>query len=104
MAKDRKKTMTKKNKKTTTRNRIAENQWDYIELNKTIRKSASDRDLVEAAENLLADQACFFDGVTRFEILSARRISTSRRIYWEGREGELVEVWEFEFFTHSDRL
>ena len=73
-----------------------------IDFNRTICEPAFGRDLVEAAKNLLADQACFFDGVTRFEIISARRISASKRIQWKGRENELVEVWEFEFFAHPD--
>ena len=46
-----------------------------IGLNKTVFESAPGRNLEEATKNLRADQACFFDGVTRFEILSARRIS-----------------------------
>jgi hypothetical protein len=83
---------------------VAQNQRDRIALNKTICESAIGRNLVEAAENLLADQAGFFDGVARFEILSARRISTSFRVQITGHEGELWEVWEFEIFTHSDSL
>jgi len=86
------------------KNRIARFQQDYIALHKTIRESAMGRDLIEAADNLLSDQACFFEGVVRFEIISARRISSSYRVQWDGRENELVEVWEFEFFTHSDSL
>jgi hypothetical protein len=75
-----------------------------IELNKTVFESAPGRNLVEATQHLLADQECFFHGVTRFEILSARRLSTSHRVGFEGHEGELWEVWEFEFFTHADKL
>jgi len=83
---------------------VAQNQVDRIDLNKTIYESAKGRNLVEAAQNLLADQAGFFDGVARFEILSARRISTSFLVHISGHEGELWEVWEFEIFTHSHSL
>ena len=75
-------------------------QTERISINKTVFESAIGRNLVEATQNLLADQACFFDGITRFEILSARRISTSFRVMITGHEGELWEVWEFEFFAH----
>jgi hypothetical protein len=85
-------------------NQIADSQQDRISVMKTVLESAIGRDLVEATQNLLADQACFFEGVARFEILSARRISTSFRVEISGREGERREVWEFEIFTHSESL
>ncbi len=85
-------------------NQVARNQQDRISLNKTIYESAIGRNLVEAAKNLLTDQAGFFDGVARFEILSARRISTSYLVKITGHEGELWEVWEFEIFSHSHSL
>jgi len=85
-------------------NGIAEYQMERIGLNKTVFESAPGRNLVEATQNLLADQECFFDDVARFEILSARRLSTSYRVRYEGHEGELWEIWEFEFFTHAERL
>jgi hypothetical protein len=85
-------------------NQAAQNQDDRIALMKTIYESAKGRNLVEAAQNLLSEQAGFFDGVVRFEILSARRISTSFRVQITGHEGELWEVWEFEIFTHSESL
>ena len=77
-------------------------QQQRIDLNKTVYESASGRDLAEATENLHADQAGFFPGISRFEIIGARRLSASHRIQWEGREGELVEVWEFEVFAHAE--
>ncbi|SPE18010.1 hypothetical protein SBA5_1200004 [Candidatus Sulfotelmatomonas gaucii] len=80
---------------------VAQNQLDRIDLNKTIYESAIGRHLVEATNNLLKDQAGFFEGVARFEILSARRISASFHVEISGHEGELWEVWEFEIFTHS---
>ena len=86
------------------KNTIADIQLDRIDLNKTIYESAVGRNLVEATQNLLKDQAGFFDGVARFEILSARRISASFRVSYPGHEGELWEVWEFEIFTHSKDL
>jgi hypothetical protein len=86
------------------KNRVARNQQDRIDLNKTIHESAVGRNLVEAADNLLTDEATFFDGVARFEIISARRISTSFSVNYPGHEGELWEVWEFEIFTHSQSL
>lgn len=84
------------------KNRVAQNQLDRISLTKTIYESAIGRNLVEAADNLLSDQEIFFDGAARFEILSARRISTSFQVQYTGHEGEFWEVWEFEFFTHLD--
>ena len=86
------------------KNQLANNQQDRIDLNKTIRETAIGRDLVEAAKNLLADQAGFFDGVSRFELIAARRISASYRVQITGNKGELWEAWEFELFTHSESL
>ena len=63
---------------------VAQNQWDRIALNKTIYESAIGRNLVEAAQSLLDDQDGFFDDIARFEILSARRISTSFRVQYTG--------------------
>ena len=80
------------------------NQQRRIGENRTVFESAIGRDLVEATQHLNADQACFFEGVVRFEILSARRISTSYRVQIEGHEGELWEVWEFEIFSHAEKL
>jgi hypothetical protein len=85
-------------------NQIASNQQDRIGLNKTIYESEMGRNLVEAAERLLDGQAGFFDDVARFEIISARRISTSYRIQFPEHKGELWEVWEFELFAHPDSL
>ena len=86
------------------KNRVAQNQDDRIALMKTIYESAKGRNLAEATNNLLLEQAGFFDGVARFEILSARRISTSFPVQIAAHEGELWEVWEFEIFTHSESL
>lgn len=84
-------------------NAISDQQY-RISVRKTVFESAIGRNLVEATENLLAEQSCFFDGVARFEILCARRISTSFRTNITGHECELWEVWEFEFFTHAESL
>jgi hypothetical protein len=85
-------------------NQLADSQQDRISVMKTVFESAIGRNLVEAAQNLLSDQAGFFDGVSRFEILSVRRISTSFPVKISGHEGELWEVWEFEIFIHSESL
>lgn len=86
------------------KNQVAKNQLERISLNKTIYESAIGRNLVEATQNLLKDQAYAFDGVARFEILSARRISASRPVLTSGHETELWEVWEFEIFTHPEGM
>lgn len=83
---------------------IEQNQLERIGLNKTIYESAVGRNLVEATQNLLSDQASFWDGAACFEILSARRISATFRVQYPGHEGELWEVWEFEIFIHADNL
>ena len=62
--------------------------------------SAIGPNLAAAATNCLADQVCSFDGVQRFEIIAARRLSTSFAVQIEGHEGEFWEVWEFEVFGH----
>ena len=54
-------------------NQKADSQQDRISVMKTVFESAKGRNLVGAARNLLSDQAGFFEGVARFEILSARR-------------------------------
>jgi hypothetical protein len=73
---------------------------ERLDLMLTATVSAIGSNLVAAATNCLADQACFFDGVKRFEIVAARRISTSFIVQIEGHEGEAWEVWEFEVFGH----
>lgn len=86
------------------KNPVSQNQRDRIALNTTIHESAVGRNLAEAANNLLAEQAEFFEGIARFEIISARRISTSFRVQYAGHQAEMREVWEFEVFTHSESL
>jgi hypothetical protein len=56
--------------------------------------------LTAALKNCLADQDSFFDGITRFEIIGARRISTSFIFRGNGRD-EPREVWELEVFCHE---
>ena len=84
------------------KNQLANNQQDRIDLNKTIHRPVAGRNLLEAVCVLLWNQATYFDGVTRLEVLSARRISTSYRVQITGHEGERREIWEFEIFTHAD--
>lgn len=65
------------------------------------------RNLAEAYYALLADQECTFADVNRFEVLSAKRISTGFRVSDERVERTFdwqrtVEVWEFEVFGHLD--
>ena len=86
------------------KNQVAQNQRGRIALNKTLYESATGRNLAEATQNFLSAQADFFEGIDRFEILSARRISTSYRVQYTGHEGEFWEVWEFEFFAHWEGL
>ena len=86
------------------RNKVVKNQLDRIDLNMTIYETIAGRNLTEASKNLLSCQASLWDDVARFEILSARRISTSFRVQYSGHEGELWEFWEFEIFTHSESL
>lgn len=85
-------------------NQIADSQQDRISAMKTVFESAICRNLVEAARNLLSDQAGSCDRAARFEILSARRISTTFLVEISGHEGELWEVWEFEILAHSESL
>jgi hypothetical protein len=57
--------------------------------NVTATVSAIGPNLLAAATNCIADQACIFSGVRRFEIVAARRISTSFIVPIEGHEGKL---------------
>ena len=73
----------------------------------TIKTSAIGRNLKEAYDHLLNDQGCYSDDINRFEVLSARRISTEFQVADElARESfdgqKTVEVWEFEVFGHLD--
>jgi hypothetical protein len=81
-----------------------QNQDDRIALMKTINESAVGRNLLEAVQNLFSSQTSRFDGVSRLEILSARRASTFFFMRVPGKGGELFELWEFEIFTHADGL
>jgi hypothetical protein len=74
---------------------------ERIDSNLTVTISAIGPNLPEAAANCLADQAYFCDGVKRFEIIAARRISTSYNVPIGSLEGENWEVWEFEVFPHT---
>lgn len=72
-----------------------------------IKTSAIGRNLKEAYDNLLEDQECYSDDVNRFEVLSARRISSQFQVADElardSFDGQrTVEVWEFEVFGHLD--
>jgi hypothetical protein len=87
-------------KKILVSNMTAEVMQERLDSNLTTTLSAIGSNLVEAASNCLADQAGSFDGVRRFEIIAARRISSSFIVQIEGHEGEAWEVWEFEIFGH----
>jgi hypothetical protein len=72
-----------------------------------LRTTAIGRNLGEAYDYLIKDQGCTFPEVSRFEVISARRISTQFRISnelaTEAFDGQhTVEVWEFEVFGHVD--
>jgi hypothetical protein len=73
---------------------------ERLDSNLTTTVSAIGPDSVGAMINCLADQDCSFAGVRRFEIIAARRISSSFIVQIEGHEGEAWEVWEFEVFGH----
>jgi hypothetical protein len=75
---------------------------ERLDSNLTATVSAIGSNLVAAATNCFADQACLFDGVRRFEIIAARRISSSFIVQIEGHEEEAWEVWEFEVFGHTE--
>ncbi len=74
---------------------------ERLDSNLTVTVSAVGPNLPEAAVNCLADQAYFCDGVKRFEIIAARRISTSYNVPIGSLAGENWEVWEFEVFPHT---
>ena len=74
---------------------------ERLDSNLTVTVSAIGSNLAAAAVNCLADQAYFFDGVQRFEIIAARRISTSFIVPIGSLAGEAGEVWEFEVFPHT---
>jgi hypothetical protein len=82
-------------------NKTAAVMEERINLNLTTKVSAFGPSLVEATKNCLADQAWSFDGVRRFEIIAARRISTSFMVPIGSLEGEAWELWEFEVFVHT---
>ena len=72
-----------------------------------LKTTAIGRNLAEAYYALLADQECTVADVNRFEVLSARRISSEFRVSDELAESAFdgqrtVEVWEFEVFGHLD--
>jgi hypothetical protein len=74
---------------------------ERLDSSLTVTVSAIGSNLVAAATNCLADQAYFCDGVIRFEMIAARRISTSYNVPVGSLEGEDWEVWEFEVFPHT---
>lgn len=72
-----------------------------------LKTAAIGRNLAEAYEFLMDDQECTAEEINRFEVLSARRISTqfvvSEELATESFDGQrTVEVWEFEVFGHLD--
>lgn len=73
---------------------------ERLDSNLTVTVSAFGPNLPEAAANCLADQAWSFKGIQRFEIIAARRISTSYNVPIGSLEGEDWEMWEFEVFPH----
>jgi hypothetical protein len=74
---------------------------------KALTTEAIGRDLAEAYDYLIQDQECTFPDVSRFEVLSARRVSTEFSISHELAEKAFdgqhtVEVWEFTVFGHPE--
>ena len=57
------------------------------------------RDLSEAAQHLARDVGEIDDEVT-IQLLSARFLGHVT-VQWDGREGEQVEAWEFEYWPTS---
>ena len=72
---------------------------DY-EPGRVQKKICYGRDIVEAAEHLLDDQDCWAEDVETFAVFAARLVGTTI-IQWKNREGEQVEMWEFEFVPQS---
>lgn len=54
------------------------------------------KNLPEAFTHCMEDSTVYREDVSTWEVIAARKVSSSVRVEWEGREGELVEAWEFE--------
>lgn len=75
-----------------------------IEPHEVIKQSYLGKDLAEAAACCMKDAAYYSYHIDGYQIIAAKRLSNAERVEWEGRENELMELWQFDCLLGQEML